>query len=36
MGDIPDGTVKNGVEQNGIPETLVLVPGDKDAKKEGR
>ena len=36
MGDIPDETVKNGIEQNCIPETSVLVPGDKDAKKEGR
>ena len=35
MGDIPDEIGKNGREENGIPETSALVPGDKDADKKG-
>ena len=36
MGDIPEGNMKNGTEENGIPENSVLVSEDKDAHKEGR
>ena len=36
MGDIPEGNMKNGTEENGIPENSVLVLEDKDAHKEGR
>ena len=35
MGDIRDGIMKHGTEENGIPETFDLVPEDKDAHKEG-
>ena len=35
MGDIRDGIIKHGTEENGNPETFDLVPEDKDAHKEG-